>query len=92
MVVLVWSMTICFANACTSPVVLLTASVLDWISNMSLWAASVTKSAVCGATPKTEFTPDFSPIDWANAGPLSNKTDAAINEVIRMAISKISVR
>src|ERR1700677_2855435 len=35
---------------------------------MSLVAASFTKSAVVGATPRTEFTPVFSPIDWANAG------------------------
>src|ERR1700690_3093901 len=35
---------------------------------MSLVAASFTKSAVVGATPRAEFTPVFSPIDWANAG------------------------
>jgi hypothetical protein len=35
---------------------------------MSLIAASFTKSAVVGATPKTEFTPVFSPTDCASAG------------------------
>src|SRR3954467_4041107 len=44
------------------------ASWLDWISNMSLIAASFTKSAVVGATPRTEFTPVFSPTDCASAG------------------------
>jgi hypothetical protein len=29
---------------------------------------SFTKSAVVGATPKTEFTPVFSPTDWASIG------------------------
>src|ERR1700678_1314577 len=42
---------------------------------MSLVAASFTKSAVVGATPRAEFTPVFSPIDWANAG-VDSRTSA----------------
>src|SRR3954469_24554338 len=53
------------------------ASWLDWISNMSLIAASFTKSAVVGATPKTEFTPVFSPIDCASAG-VASRTSAKL--------------
>src|ERR1700720_1828738 len=43
-------------------------SLLDWISNISLDAASLTKSAVFGAMPRVEFTPLLSPTDCANAG------------------------
>ena len=49
----------------------------DWISNMSLIAASFTKSAVVGATPKTEFTPVFSPTDCASAG-VASRTSAKV--------------
>src|SRR3954451_10189156 len=48
---------------------------LDWISNMSLIAASLTKSAVAGLMPRAEFTPVFSPTDWASAG-VARRTSA----------------
>src|SRR6266480_321063 len=35
---------------------------------MSLMAASFTKSSVVGVMPRVEFTPVFSPTDWAIAG------------------------
>jgi hypothetical protein len=44
---------------------------LDSISNISLVAASCTKSAVFGATPISELTPVFSAADWAMTGPAS---------------------
>src|SRR3954471_901143 len=44
------------------------ASLLDWISNMSLTAACFTKSSVAGLMPSVELTPVFSPMDWAIAG------------------------
>src|SRR3954470_6165639 len=42
---------------------------------MSLIAASLMKSAVVGLTPSAEFTPVFSPTDWASAG-VASKTSA----------------
>jgi hypothetical protein len=42
-----------------------TASWLDLISNISLTATQVTKSAVVGETPTAEFTPVFSPTPLA---------------------------
>ncbi len=64
-----WSFTILSAKALVWLLsVLVSASLLNSISSMSLCAASVTKSWVLGAMPEAEFTPVFSGTDWACTG------------------------
>jgi hypothetical protein len=55
---------------------------------MSLCAASVTKSWVEGVTPNSEFTPVFSPTDWARAGGAILKHKIAIANVLMEVSSK----
>jgi hypothetical protein len=43
------------------------ASSFDCVSNMSVFAASFTKSAADGPTPVNELMPVFLPMDWAYA-------------------------
>jgi hypothetical protein len=62
------------------------AILLDSISNISLITASLTKSAVVGAMPSAEFTPVFSPTDWAKAAD-DKSTVAAANVAIDLLMT-----
>jgi hypothetical protein len=49
---------------------------------MSLIAASFTKSTVVGLIPRVEFTPVFSPTDWAKADVEISSAAAAMVRVV----------